>query len=237
MDGRGVLIVLILLSAVIIWKAIEHRRRSARRGRILALAHRSGLDYSRYDTGNLGWLPFRFLAQGDERGIENVLHGTRDSTPVWVFDYWYIDRDQDAEGHTNEHTYRFTCARVDVPGMRFPKTRIAPETALSRLADAVGMRDLQFESDEFNRAFQIQSADRKFAYDLVDARMMRWLLLTREHDVAFEFNDEHVLLISPEVPADRFLLLAAISRDLLGKIPTVARELYRAPTVAPGEPP
>ena len=36
--------------------------------------------------------------------------------------------------------------------------------------------DIQFESEEFNRDFTVHCEEPKFANDLIDARMMQWLL-------------------------------------------------------------
>ena len=35
---------------------------------------------------------------------------------------------------------------------------------------------MQFESDAFNRTFRVRSDDRKFAFDVLSAEVMSWLL-------------------------------------------------------------
>lgn len=44
---------------------------------------------------------------------------------------------------------------------------------------ASGLRDIEFESEEFNRAFTVKCDDRRFANALIDGRMMAWLLEDR----------------------------------------------------------
>jgi len=59
-----------------------------------------------------------------------------------------------------------------------PHVSIERENLLTRLADHLGFTDIEFESDQFNRMFRVGSRDREFAFKLIDARMMQWLLLT-----------------------------------------------------------
>jgi hypothetical protein len=47
-----------------------------------------------------------------------------------------------------------------------------------RLVGHLGFQDMEFESEDFNRAFRVKGGDREFAYQFVDARMMKWLLST-----------------------------------------------------------
>lgn len=42
--------------------------------------------------------------------------------------------------------------------------------------NAVGLRDVEFELETFNRFAEIRADDRRFASAAVDQRMMRWLL-------------------------------------------------------------
>lgn len=74
-----------------------------------------------------------------------------------------------------------------------PSTSIRRENILTRAADAVGVQDIDFESEEFNREYRVSSDDRRFARALVDARMMRWLLDEAKHG-GFELRGSTVLV-------------------------------------------
>ena len=52
------------------------------------------------------------------------------------------------------------------------------------------------ESEEFNRAFEVRAADRRFASAFVDARMMRWLLDQRS-GMGFEVLDGSLIVFRP----------------------------------------
>ena len=66
---------------------------------------------------------------------------------------------------------------------------------LTRLADSFGLADIELELDEFNRAFTVKGRDRKFIFDFLDQRMMRWLLGT-DRGFAFETSGRWLLVFS-----------------------------------------
>ena len=70
---------------------------------------------------------------------------------------------------------------------------IRRENLLSRMADHLGFHDIEFESEDFNRRFRVGSADREFAFKLVDDRMMAWLLST-DGSCSFEVNGPNLLV-------------------------------------------
>lgn len=165
-------VVLAIAIAVGTWYLREQRRKE-----IAAVAARLGFRYSREDPFGLVDLPFALFGRGDGRGCENVLWGSASGRDVRLFDYWYFDESTDAEGHTSRTYHRFSCALTQIDAL-CPHLSVRREGFFSRLADHVGLRDIEFESDEFNRTYQVESEDRKFAFALLDARMMEWLLGT-----------------------------------------------------------
>jgi Protein of unknown function (DUF3137) len=51
-----------------------------------------------------------------------------------------------------------------------------------------GYQDIQLESAEFSKAFNVRSPDKKFAYDVCNAQMMEYLLANRDLSVEIENN-------------------------------------------------
>lgn len=146
-----------------------------RREELARVASQLGLQYSRDDVlGSLS-LPFSLLTRGDGRGTENVIWGTWQGIDLREFDYWYYEESTDSEGRTSRTYYRFSCAVTELPvvGAALSLTR---ENVFSRLADHMGMHDLEFELEAFNKEFTVKCRDAKFATDVVDQRMMEWLL-------------------------------------------------------------
>lgn len=158
--------------AVALWGWYRKKRRREAFGRF-ALGH--GLSYSADDPFGTISLSFGLFRKGDGRGIENVVWGEWRGTPIRAFDHWYYDESTDSEGRTSRTYYRHSCVLLEVPAA-FPHLSITREGFFSRLADHLGFRDIEMESGEFNRTFQVGASERRFAFELIDARMMRWLL-------------------------------------------------------------
>jgi hypothetical protein len=223
MDG-ALLFVLFAVAAIGIgvasWYFAEKRRQAFQ-----AFAAQHGLEYSRTDPFDLLRLPFQLFRRGDGRRVENVLAGEWRGQPMRAFDYWYYTESTDSDGHRSKTYHRFTCVLIDVDA-RFPHLAIARENLFTRLADGLGFRDIGFESEEFNRRFQVSASERKFAYELVDARLMQWLL-GLELPVAFEVVGGSVLAsVKRRLPPEGFAPVIEVARTFRERIPRVAWSLY-----------
>jgi hypothetical protein len=133
----------------------------------------NGLQFSEADAFGLSMLPFSVLRGGDTNGCRNVVYGTWKEINVWAFVAWQTDRDLDG---TDSSEY-YTCAAAPVPA-DCPQVEIHSTNALTRALSKVGMgtAPVAFESADFNRAFRVTASESKFAFDVVDAGMMQWLL-------------------------------------------------------------
>ena len=133
--------------------------------------------------------------------------GSRTSSPgrtrsidTKAFDYWYYDESTDSKGHTTRTYYRFDCVVVPIDAACSPLT-IENENVLTRLADALSFHDIEFESEDFNRMFNVKSPDKKFANDFIDARMMQWLLQNGK-GTAFEVMGDRLLCYRRKLAPD-----------------------------------
>jgi len=89
---------------------------------------------------------------------------------------------------TTTTTYQNLVVGVSTPGAR-PTLEITKEGLGQRFLGAIGFKDLQLESEEFNRAFKIKTAQNKFAYDVLHPRMMEWMLAD-QRAIRFPFRFE-----------------------------------------------
>ncbi len=223
MAGSIAIVVLIVAAAIAgAWISFYLKRK--RRQELAFMARQLGLTFSVEDVQGCLDLPFRLLAKGDGRGTENVMSGAWQGMPVREFDYWYYEESTDSKGHRTKTYYRFSCAVTEIDAACSPIT-IDREGFLTRLADAIGLDDIRFELEEFNDAFNVKAKDRRFANDLVDQRMMRFLLGT---DPAFEFEacGKWLLCFSKRRrPTDLIPLLGTL-RSFAEHVPRVVFELY-----------
>jgi hypothetical protein len=221
-----------VLIGVAVWWAWYAKKK--RREALANAAKQLGLQYAQDDPlGTLG-LPFALLTKGDGRGVENVMWGSWQGLDVREFDYWYYEESRDSEGRTSRSYYRFSCAVTEIAAACSAIT-IGRESWFSRIADNLGFRDVEFELEEFNRAFQVKCQDRKFANDLIDQRMMQWLLQAGD-DWNFEMAGPYVMAFSKRRgPAELVPLLGTL-RAFKDQVPRVVYSLYgtqQAPAVQP----
>jgi hypothetical protein len=221
MEILGFLAVLaVAVASIVLSFYLKAKRREAFRA--FALQH--GLEYAEGDPfGLLDW-PFDLLRKGDGRGIDHVLWGTWRGTAMHAFDYWYYTETTDSKGRRSRSYRRFSCALVEVPAA-FPHLEIAREGLFTRLADHVGLEDIEFESPEFNRRYDVKAKDRKFAYELLDARMLEWLV-GFDQGLAFEVLGNRVLAYGSRAKPSGLLSLIGTAVMFRGHIPNVAWGLY-----------
>ncbi|MBN1917939.1 MAG: hypothetical protein JW889_08535 [Verrucomicrobia bacterium] len=117
--------------------------------------------------------PFELFRRGSPDGTFNHLAGERDGLSVEIFDYKYVI----SSGDSNT-TYTRVVVVLEMPGS-FPMLLVRPDTALREFFECLGGADIDFESHEFNRRFYVKAEDRAFAFQIVHAQMMEFLLAAR----------------------------------------------------------
>ncbi len=185
------LIIVGFLAVVIVVGVVSYISAQKRREAMAALASRLGLRFSPHRDRSLA-RQYEFLDKlraGRDRYAYNILSGTYQGHEVLVFDYHY----KTGSGK-NTHHHHFSFFVLQIPAS-FPELIIAPEGFFSKIAQAVGYDDIDFESHEFSRKFCVRSRNKKFAYDVCHAQMIEYLLanedLTIEMDgyaLAISFN-------------------------------------------------
>lgn len=155
-----------------------------RREAMMAVATKLGLRFSPHKNRDIA-RRYRFLdklRRGSNRYAYNILSGSYEGHEAILFDYHY----QTGSGKDTHH-YNFSFFILHFP-MVFPELVIGPEGFLSKIAQAVGYDDIDFESHEFSRRFCVRSPDKKFAYDVCNARMIEYLLSNSDLTIEIESN-------------------------------------------------
>jgi hypothetical protein len=212
----------LLLVGLVFYLAYVMRER--RRQGFELMAARLHLTYTREDPFGILGYPFQLLHKGDGQGIENMVAGAWQEVEVRAFDYWYYVESTNSNGTTSRSYHRFNCVLLPI-GADCPHLTIGRETILSALADALSFHDIQFESADFNDEFDVRCEVPKFANDLIDQRMMAWLLSTG-HDHAYEAVGNRVLIAGPRIDAADLPTLLGVARGFVQHVPTVVSSLY-----------
>ena len=96
----------------------------------------------------------------------------------------------------DEQPVRFHVVAVRLP-MWLPMVDVVPETFSVKVGKAVGAQDLQFESDQFNRAYRVQARDERAAYALIQPVLMERLLRDDARSVAWRTDGTWAVSLQP----------------------------------------
>jgi hypothetical protein len=222
MEALAIVAIILLVIGGI---ALSYYLKAKRRQELHSFASQHGLQFSASDPFSLlGW-PFTLFRKGDGRGVENVMWGPwQGKDPITAFDYWYYTESTDSEGRRTKSYSRFSCATIEVAAA-FPALEIARENLLTRMADSMGMEDIEFESPEFNRRYNVKAKERKFAYELLDARMLDWMV-EFDQQLAFEVVGNRILAYRRRTKASGLTPLIGTLVMFRDRIPRVAWGLY-----------
>jgi hypothetical protein len=170
----GAIIVVICIIGAIIWGI---RAGKKRRDAMTLLAEKLGLEFAHERNYQLAdrYSFLDKLRQGSNRYAYNIISGNYQDHGVTAFDYHYETHSTDSKGNrqTNHHHFSFFILTLE---KFFPELTIAKESFFSKIAQAVGFDDIDFESHEFSKKFVVRSKDKKFAYDFCNAQMIGYLL-------------------------------------------------------------
>lgn len=180
-----VLFIALIVGAVILALRAARQRRDA----LAALAAKLGLSFAEErDHALAKRLNFLDkLNQGSNRYSYNRLSGVWQGHEVMVFEYHYETYSHYNKGGRQTHHHYLTIFTLLLP-KPFPELLISREGLFSKLAQALGYDDIDFESAEFSRIFCVRSRDKKFAYDVCHPLMMEYLLARQDLAIEIEGN-------------------------------------------------
>ena len=178
----GVFVLLFSFIVLAIETSVRNAKQKARTEALGQKAQNIGLDFVPRRNASMVHR-FRFLEHfglvsgANKESCINVMTGSFDSHSVTLFDYYYITSGT-AEWwwapSWERHCY-FSLFILDM-NSDFPELTIAREGFFSKISQAVGYRDIDFESHEFSKRYVVRSKNKKFAYDFCNAQMIDYLL-------------------------------------------------------------
>jgi hypothetical protein len=197
MSELGLLPILVGICVVIAVGALAYlgwRLEKKRTEALQQLATKLGMSFSSERDRDLAarFKALRGLNDGDNRYAWDVLSGPYRSQSLLIFDFHYETQSTDSDGKSRtEHHYRHVVL-LQFP-RAFPNLHVSPEGMFSKIAQALGYDDIDFESAEFSRRYCVRSPDKKFAYDFCNARMIDFLL--GQSSLSLEVRDEWLAFI------------------------------------------
>jgi hypothetical protein len=184
-----VLIIVGVIALIIVSVYFGHLAAKKRREAMLALAAKLGLHFDPSKDRGIAQ-QYRFLDKlrsGSNRYAFNILSGKYKDNDVTAFDFHYETHSTDSKGRRQTHHHYFSFFILNLPHS-FPELKIGPEGFFSKIGQALGYDDIDFESHEFSRKFCVRSKDKKFAYDVCNAQMIEYLLSNTDLTIEIEEN-------------------------------------------------
>jgi hypothetical protein len=217
-----IFVVFIAIAAAIAYFSFQAKKK--RRLAFAAMAKQLAFQYAINDPFNTLAEPFALFGKGDGRGVENVLWGTWNGMEARVFDYWYYEESTDSKGDRTRSYSRFDCVLAPIEAA-CAHLIIDHENLFTRIADHLSFHDIEFESEDFNKRYNIKCSDKKFANDFIDARMIDFLMQHGE-GFAFEVAADRLLAAYKKVQPNQIIPLMGTMKAFRDEVPKVVFSLY-----------
>jgi hypothetical protein len=178
--GLVIPIAVVGVALVIVFAIISQRIEAQRRDALAALAARLGFSFDP-DRKSPGPDLERFepFTRGHSRAAYNTMDGLLSidgrGYSIRMGDYRYQVTTSNGKT-TSTSTYNLSYIVVRVPFRAVPDLLIRREGMLDKIAGALGFDDINFESEAFSRRFCVKSPDKKFAYDVINPKMIEFLM-------------------------------------------------------------
>lgn len=127
------------------------------------------------------------MDDGHKRYVFNRLSGEVDGQQAHIFDYHYETYSRDSKGNRRTNHHYFSIFTLSLPAA-FSELNIEREGFFSKIGQALGFDDIDFESMEFSKRYKVKSKNKKFAYDFCNAQMIDFLLSQRDLIIEVDGN-------------------------------------------------
>jgi hypothetical protein len=177
---------------------------AAQRGYIIHVSKQSGWKAAFMPKSSDNVAATRILSQlrrffpidtGNHRQASNIIEVPLGSTSFLSIDFSHTI----TEGKNQvEHLWGISVLRVPC---RFPHLLIRPRDRKDMIRQAFWLRDIQFESELFNRSYLVKSDHDKFAYDILHPEMIELIMALPAGYV--QLSDNYILLAKPGLNTGR----------------------------------
>ncbi|MDP6602057.1 MAG: hypothetical protein QGH76_07150 [Phycisphaerales bacterium] len=173
-----------------------------RRAALRNLASELGLRFWEDDdpTHDDRFSDFEMFCRGTSRAAYNTLSGEAAVASrrqhVVMGDFRYTIETGSGKNRRRV-TRRFSYVLVALPHEGAPELVLRREHLFDRVAGFFGFDDIDFESVEFSKRFHVGSSNKRFAWDLIDPRMMEFLLA--EESPAIDMKNDWVCVANDKV--------------------------------------
>lgn len=191
MEPLFILIIVVVIAVAIAGMIYHYKKERERREALRTLAQEFGWQFSpaRDRHHDDEYAHFEIFRRGHGRAAYNTLAGRLEimgrTFDAKMGDFTYkVTSGSGKNRRTRTHHFSYLIAHL--PFMHVPALIIRPEGMFDRVAGFFGYGSISFESADFNRQFYVNGDDKKFAYDVIDPRMMAFLMQTQPPGIDIE---------------------------------------------------
>ena len=165
---------------------------------------------------------FPLFSNGSSRRILPAMVGSDSAGSNWfLFDYQYT-----VSSGKSSHTHHFSVVVVQAK-LAFPTMSLAPENVGFSVGKFFGMRELQVESEEFNKRYFIKTADEKMSLDLLHPVAIEALL--KQPPYEWQMAGPFVMIhLDHHISGSEYEGLMSCVQEFLNQVPTYYRQDYGA---------
>jgi hypothetical protein len=210
----------------VLWFVVQWVWGKIRHNMLAGFASANGWSFTDKKPGlTKAWKGDPFQAFGGGRAKE-VFEGTWHPTghQFMAFDY------ERGKGRLPSNTTVFRTRSSSVNGhfevrvlglpRALPSLAIAHESFGDKVGKAFGGQDIEFESDNFNRAYRVTSDDPRFAYSVITPQLIEWLLGPGRALVPLRIEGNSLITFEPDkLNTSRFPERVALMAELASQIP------------------
>lgn len=178
-----ILLIILVVVGALIFIATAWHLENKRATELQNLASSLGLSFRRAvdSTADERFARFAMFRRGRRRVAWNTIHGVTSlgghEVEIEIGDFRYTVESGSGKNRRSR-THRFSYLVAHNPIGECPETIVRREGIFDRVAGVLGFDDIDFESNEFSRRYHVSSDDKRFAYDLIDPRVMEYVLET-----------------------------------------------------------
>ncbi len=220
-DTYGLLILIAFVVIAVVSIVVSLYSAAQRRNALMQLCATHGWTFSVSDRiGLTCWNGFSCLCAGYSQRAYNIMQGQYGNVRFCAFDYRYTT----GSGKSRQ-THHFSAVMIE---LQYPikKILIRPEGFGDRLAGMLGFEDIDFEWEEFNRAFYVKAEDKAAAYDVISQKMMEYLMLNRGWHI--EISGRYMIVHNGVLDPDGFLKAMGFCDGFLKQLPGYLAEKMRS---------
>jgi hypothetical protein len=160
----------------ILWLVLwQYKKEQARKAAMMAYIASQGYGYLPQADDRVAYFASPPFGLGFGRSASHIAYGQIAGVTFETFAYLYKTQHTDSKGHTHTQTHSYQVTWVPLP-QAMGTMRLTADNAFLRLGKGLGARDLDTESEDFNKRWKVWCEDERLGHAVLAPHMIELLL-------------------------------------------------------------